>query len=75
MVSLFKSDLISVWIFFNMEKILSGSALLTGITQHAKANLASSPNLHLLLNGSIILAIWLQNLSAPKSAGGSFFWC
>ena len=38
-VSLFRSDLISVCIFFNIEKILSGSALLTGITQQALANL------------------------------------
>jgi hypothetical protein len=34
-VSLFRFDLISECIFFNIEKILSGSALLTGITQQA----------------------------------------
>ena len=38
-VSLFRSDLIPICIFFNIEKILSGSALLTGITQQALANL------------------------------------
>ena len=38
-VSLFRSDLISVCIFFNIEQILSGSAMLTEITQQALANL------------------------------------
>lgn len=70
-VLLFKYDLISVWIFLYIEEILSESALLNGSTQHAKANLTSSPNLYLLLNGCFILAIWHQNLSTPKSAGCS----
>jgi hypothetical protein len=38
-VSLFRFEFISVCIFFIIEKILSGSALVTGITQQALANL------------------------------------
>ena len=55
-VSLFRSDLISVCIFFNIEKILSGSALLTGITQ-ALANLDKTLKLSLSVNGSLWSAI------------------
>jgi hypothetical protein len=51
-VSLFRSDLISVCIFFNIEKILSGSAL-TGITQQALANLDKTLTLCLSVNGSL----------------------
>ena len=55
-VSLFRSDLTSVCIFFNIEKIISGSALLTGITQ-ALANLDKTLKLSLSVNGSLWSAI------------------
>ena len=51
-VSLFRPDLISVCIFFNIEKILSGSALI-GITQQALANLDKTLTLSLSVNGSL----------------------
>jgi hypothetical protein len=54
LVSLFRSDLISVCIFFNIEKILSGSALLTGITHQALGNLDKTLKLNLSVNGSFV---------------------
>jgi hypothetical protein len=55
-VSLFRSDLISVCIFFNIEQILSGSALLTGITQQALANLDKTLKLSLFIKAKVLLA-------------------
>jgi hypothetical protein len=54
-VSLFRSDLISVCIFFNIEKILSVSALLTGITQQALANLDKTLKLSLFIKAKVLL--------------------
>jgi hypothetical protein len=53
-VSLFRSDLISVCIFFNIEQILSGSTLLTGITQQALANLDKTVKLSLFIKAFVI---------------------
>ena len=64
-VSLFRSDLILVCIFFNIETILSGSALLTGITQQALANLDKTLKLSLSVNGSLWSAISPQKVSIP----------
>ena len=54
-VSLFRSDLISVCIFFNIEQILSGSTLLTGITQQALANLDKTVKLSLFIKARVLL--------------------
>ena len=70
-VSLFRSDLISVCIFFNIEKILSGSALLTGITHQALGNLDKTLKLTLSVNGSLWSAISPQKVSIPDSVDGS----
>ena len=70
-VSLFSSDLISVCIFFNIDQILSGSALLTGITQQALANLDKTLKLSLSVNGNLWSAIFPQKVSIPDSVDGS----
>ena len=66
-VSLFSSDLISVCIFFNIDTILSGSALLTGITQQALANLDKTLKLSLFIKPEATLKLELHRVQNARS--------
>jgi hypothetical protein len=66
-VSLFRPDLISVCIFFNIEQILSGSALLTGITQQALVNLDKTLKLSLFIKPEATLKLELHRVQNARS--------